>query len=315
MIYRGKDYADLLHLHLEKFQQGDDTCGIKIGVPSIDTYLESIKKGDLGFILGRPGAMKSSLLLTMTMNASNIYLANKKIFAPPVYVTKETSVEDLSLKILSNYSGIDTRIIRDRKVVNWDNLHQSVDEMVKEIPIVFIGHSLYDDVQRKHLDYDTIENEIKDVHDEFGKPSVLICADYLQRFNLKGKDDQSAMYSLMIDRSKDFALEEHTAWLWGCQAGRQVDERPFPIPLSGDGQWTSNIEQSADWMVSGMRPCKIPGWKVGEVVPKSKDNIIITKELFCLMVLKQKNGDAGNVFWTSFDPRIIEIAERKIDIH
>ena len=309
MIYKSDKYADFLHLHIENLERGE-AGGIKIGIPRVDEYLEPLKKGDLGFILGRPGGMKTALLLTLTMNAVEIYKYDPKHYAPPIYVTKETAIEDLSLKVLSHYCGIDTRLIRDRKIPDWNYLHKNIDDMIEDMPIVYIGHSLYDDVKQKHLDYNTVESEIREVHDDYGNSSILIAADYLQRFYLPGYTDQSNMLSVIVDKSKDFANEEKTTWVWGCQAGRQVDERAFPIPLSGDGQWTSNIEQSGDWIVSGMRPCKVAGWKVGNVVPKSQDNIIITKELYALMVLKQRNGDTNEMFWLSFDPRIIQISDR-----
>lgn len=310
MIYRPKDYRNLLHLHLERFEAGDVIGGVPVGVPSVDDYLESLKKGDLGFVLGRPGMLKTGILITLTLNATFVYLNHQDLFCPPIYVTKETTVEDLALKLLSNYSGIDTRVIRTNKVVDWGALHKDVDKMTKELPIIFIGHSIYDESKRKHLDYKLAENEIKQIHDEYGLSSILVAADYLQRFNMNNSEDPRMMYSKMIDMSKEFAMEEKTTWVWGCQAKRDVDARKFPVPQLGDGMDTSNIEHSGDWIVSGMRPIRVEGWNEGDVVPYSKENIIITKDLYYLAVLKQKNGDSGQGFWCSFDPRITSIADR-----
>jgi hypothetical protein len=96
----------------------------------------------------------------------------------------------------------------------------------------------------------------------------------------------------------------------GVQARREVDDRDdpsknkLPIPELDDGQWTSNVEQSSDRLLSLVRPIKYrkENEMFGKMQVKGTRQILIT-------VLKQKLGKDNWSKWAYFDPEYNKLDE------
>lgn len=289
-----------------------DLSNIKIKKDIVDDYYGFVIDGDHLFLLEDfTVTHNTAFMLSMMFNAGNLYNQDSSTFAPPIYITRETAIEELILRMLANYAGINIKEMKDNSpYIDWNYLHESLDEMIDKYPIIFIGHSMYGDDDRRSLTPQLAIESVKKVHDHFGYPSILVGIDYLQRFTWE--DGMAARDSAMkmVDAFKDMALIEKTAVLLGSQAKREVSSRPFPCPTETDGLETSNIEHTADWMLGLMRPAK--HWAVGDIVPKSKENIIVTNDLFFINILKQRSGETNIGAWCSFDMRIFQLSDLEL---
>lgn len=312
MIYGPKKYRENMHKHIDRIASGEIAKGsVPIGIKKIDDLLVPIAPTDLGVVLAQPGNGKSAFMLSMTFNAGALYNASKDEYSPPIYITRETAIEELSLRMLANYAGISIKEIKDSSpYIDWTKVHDDLDSMIDEFPVIFVGHSMYSDDDRRILSPSMAIDAVKSIHDNTGKPSVLVSVDYLQRFNHETIRDRREAMTRIVDDFKDMALQEHVPVLLGSQAKREVSERTFPIPLQTDGVETSNIEHTSDWMVSLMRPAK--HWQVGSVIPKSSNNTIVTHDLFFINILKQRSGETNVGEYCSFDMRIFQLSDLEL---
>lgn len=311
MIYNKQSYAPFLHQHINKIASGEMAKGsIPIGIKKIDDILLPIAPTDLGIVLANSGHGKSAFMLSMVMNASGLYHQAKDEYAPPIYITRETAIEELLLRMLANFSGTNIKEIKDNApYIDWKVMHDLADQMMEQYPVIFVGHSIYAKDSRKKLNAQKAIESVQRIHDKLGKKSILATADYLQRFDW-GLPSVRENMMRVVEEFKDLAAEEKIPLLLGCQAKREVRERTFPVPLENDGMETSNIEQTADWMVSLMRPIKY--WKNGTIIPKSENNTIVTPDLFFINILKQRSGDTHLGEYCSFDMRIFTLSDLEL---
>ena len=288
--------------------------GITVEKDTIDEYFGFQIDGDHLYLLEDCTVTHNSVCLAyMCRRASEVFLQHKKEYAPPIFITKEMAIEDLMLRNLSNYVALDSRIIRKGKSRNdWNMLHESVDEMVTSFPTIYIGHSLYSSNKRKNITLEFIEDSIAKIADEYSAPPIFVALDYLQRVSTKTIMDRRLMMSEIVERGKDWALEYNTAVLFGSQASREVDSLPFPVPTATSGKETGSIEETADWIVSVMRPAKY--WKVGDIIPHTKPERVVTPDLYFLNILKQRNNEANMGVWLSMDARISELSDLEFDL-
>lgn len=303
-IYSKKLYKDNFHTHLNRIESGEISRGsIPIGIKKVDDVLVPLAPTDLGIILANQGHAKTSMMMHMTMQACAAYKLDTSSYSPPIFVTKETAVEEILLRILSNYATVNIQDIKmNKSYINWQDMHQYADKMMDEYPIIFIGHSLYGSDTRKVLSAQKVIEDIDRIHQKLGTASSLISIDYLQRFDWENESDRRMSLFKCVDGFKDMALELKCPVLLGCQARREVADKPYPVPGVRDALETSNIEHTADWMIGQMRPSMY--WEIGSVIPKSKNNVIVTPDLFYINILKQRSGEVNVGTYCSFDARI-----------
>ena len=116
-----------------------------------------------------------------------------------------------------------------------------------------------------------------------GRQPALIFYDYLQRIPGSPGKDRSLAVSENLETIKDLALRYKVPSVVGVQAKREVDTYTgLKIPAIGDGQWSSNVEQTSD---------------------KAFGFYLEGKKLY-VRVLKQKWGPAGRTFTLDLDPAL-----------
>jgi hypothetical protein len=93
----------------------------------------------------------------------------------------------------------------------------------------------------------------------------------------------------------------------GVQAKREVDERKIQIPEMADAQWTSNIEQSSDRVISLVRPRRYAqeGAKFGSLTVQGHNQLLVT-------ILKQKLGEGNFYKCLSFNPMYNRLDEAEL---
>lgn len=314
VIYNDEAKDNLLK-YLDRLQD-EKYVGLSTGLENLDKFLMPLTPSDMMVILARPSQGKSSLMMYYAMRSAQLAVLSRGTqteFAPPIYITAETPVEELSIKILSNYSRIDSRIIRTGKELNdWERLTKDAEEMSEKIPITYVGHSLITP-RRGLITIDYIEQAVYEAVGKYGCPPRAIFVDYLQRIATPGLSDRRVGLSEVVERLKDLHMAVRAPLIFGSQAKREVDDKAFPVPDIGDGKETGSIEETADVVVSTMRPVKY--WKRGQVIPHTNPELFCTDNLFFINVLKQRNGDSDMGFWVNFEPKYTEFTDLEtIDI-
>lgn len=301
--------SDYLIKYLEQLSDPDNH-GLDMGIKNIDDYLTPLTPADMMVILARPSHAKTAMLTHYAMRASHMALASrnsKKKYAPPVYITAETPVEELSIKTLSNYINMDSRQIRrGTKSNDWELLKNGAADLETRMPIVYIGHSVINP-RRGLITIDYIQNAVYQVTEKFGCPPRVILVDYIQRIATPGISDRRLGLSEVVESLKDLHMSVGSPLIFGSQARREVDDRAFPIPESSDGKETGSIEETADIVISTMRPIKY--WDKGKEIPATNPVKICHDNLFFIKVLKQRNGESNNGFWINLDPKVTELSE------
>lgn len=290
--------------------------GIEIGIPDLDAFLTPITPSDMMGIIARPSHAKTSLLAHYAMRASQLALLSRntdKKYAPPVYITAETPTEELSIKTLSNYVNIDSRQIRRGAATNdWEMLKTGAQNLEMDMPIIYVGHSIIHP-RRGLIDIRYIENAVYEITEKYKCPPRVILVDYIQRIATPGISDRRLGLSEVVERLKDLHMSVGSPLIFGSQARREVDDRAFPVPETYDGKETGSIEETADVIISTMRPIKY--WQKGQPIPGTSPERLSEENLFFIKVLKQRNGDSNMGFWTSLDPKITQLSElEKVDI-
>jgi replicative DNA helicase len=312
MIYKPLDYIDNIHLHLERLAD-ENISGISIGIETIDKYLDPLQKADLAIMLARPSMGKSVIAAHYARRGAIVYKNDQSSYAPPIFVSAEMPIEEIAIRCLSTYTGLDSRIIRTGKSNNdWKFLHTKADSMIEDYPIIYVGASIYTkNEQKRRLSINFVQECIDKICNEYGNSPSIVMIDYLQRLSMDGgSQDRRALISEIVEQTKDMALLYQIPILLCSQAGRSVDEKPFPVPDLQSGKETGNIEESADVVLGGFRPSRV--FKIGQVIPKTEHNIICEEDLYFMSILKQRNGICGGA-WIKMDARISELSDYETD--
>jgi len=239
-------------------------AGILTGIPPVDKVLNKHRPGELRVILGFTSNYKSGLMSFISrFNAKKLTeeQSNKVI----ITVTWEQSIEEQGILDMSQISRIDiTRMVRgELSDGEWVQLKAAAIQRGK-LPWWLIGHSSESNERRPRLTMTEVASAMAYMVDVQGIEPALISLDYLQRIRREGGAEPRMQFMEIVDRAKDMALAFHCPVMLGSQAKRDVKERKWRLPQADDGQETSNLEQSADSLLSVWMPKNDyppPAWK------------------------------------------------------
>ena len=279
--------------------------GIVTGIPLLDDDLLPLRGGELIPVIGRPSNYKSGIKQLIARNATKQIGENEII----IYVTWEQSIEEHGMIELASASRIDAS-----KMARGDLTKDEWAIMMKAAvrrgitPLWLIGHSSQANKRRPRLSMTDLAAALEYIVDVAKKTPRLICLDYLQRIRAEGQSkDRRVNVMDIVDRAKDMALAFNVPVLLGTQAGRQVDERKWKLPGMNHSQETSNLEQSADKMLSVWMPKTSE--LLGDTVGKNPE-MEVTEDLLYLAIIKQKFGVAPRVYALRVLPEINKIERR-----
>jgi len=302
-VFTSREVSKLTVQEIER-RRDNPRAGIDTGIPLLDDDLNPLRPGQLVCILGRPSNYKSGVMQVIARNATQQIEADEII----LYVTWEQSVEEHGLIELAATSRIDaSKMARgELSETEWKELMKAA---VKRglTPLWLVGHSSQAGKRRPRLSMTDLGAALEYIVDEMEVKPRLILLDYLQRIRPDNGGSQREKMMGIVDRAKDMALAFNVPVILGTQAGRQVDERKWKLPMMADGQETSNLEQSADVMLSVWMPktSEMLGDTVG-VNPQLE----VTEDLLYLSLLKQKFGIAPRTYALKVEPAINEITRR-----
>lgn len=304
----------------DRFEHKDDV-GIPFGLPSIDAIMNPMLPGQLGIWLGRPGHGKTANLMRWARHRARWLQMNGMSNRVVVYATYEQPIEELSAFHVASEIGLSVSDMargniteNDMEVIRMEGLKRS------GLPLWFIGHSIERRKTRPRLDVETLDLALQAIEEwqEPGQKGItidMVFVDYLQRIPFLGRAESKTIGTgEVLNAIKDMTLRYAAPVMVGVQAKREVDSYTVPVPTMADGQWTSEIEQTGDLVMSSVRPIKYvskEGEPFGSIVVKGRNQMAIS-------VLKQKMGDSNVSRWVEFDPaynRLDEMEETVYDLN
>lgn len=313
LIITPEKTRDLSHKHIDSLASGKKAFGAVSGVKGIDHLVNPLQAGRLMTIMGRPGNGKTSLMAHYVRQAArrfSTYDNDNSPYAPPIFVSAEMSVEEIAVREISHVIPIDSLAIERREYQQWDVVHEAIDRIYEQSPVVYIAHSIQDITKRPRLSVEVIAMAIQEIIDHYGKSPEIIAVDYAQRLKLdKVTRDRRLEVSEITETIKDFALAFNTAIILGSQVGRHVDAKQPPVPELADAKETANLEETSDVILSVMRPSKY--YKEGAQIPGT--TLTCIDNLFYIYVVKQRQGISGKGVWAWFDMSISRLTDLEIE--
>lgn len=280
--------------------------GIKTGIPSLDQYLNPHRPGELRVILGYTSNYKSGLMNYIARNAARRLMNDESEGRAIITVTWEQSIEEQGIVDISQLARLDvTKLMRgELSESDWSNLRKATVER-GGIPWWLVGHSSETQARRPRLGLNDLAKAIEYILDVQKITPELIVLDYLQRIRRENNDEARLQFMEMVDRCKDMALAYHVPVMLGSQAKRAVKERAWRLPQSDDGQETSNLEQSADSLLSVWMPKQ--DYPDGQTIEWGDTKLIVNQNLLIVGILKQRFGVAPKLIPLHVHPEINEI--------
>jgi hypothetical protein len=95
----------------------------------------------------------------------------------------------------------------------------------------------------------------------------------------------------------------------GVQASREVEALDMPIPEMHHAQWTSNIEQSSDRVMSLVRPRRYRA--EGQIFGITK---VVGQSQLLIRTLKQKLGEANFDEWVNVNPLYNKLDDDEMEV-
>jgi replicative DNA helicase len=302
--------------YLEERRRNKDT-GIPIGLASLDEDFLPLLPGEVVSVIGRPGNGKTGFMMRWARWRAEQLRQKGETNRVVVYATWEQHVEDLHAFHVAAEAHLNvTDMARGRlNDQDWERVIEVGARRV-ELPLWFMGHSAERRKRRPHMTVDNVALAL-DAIEKWNEDKTqidMVFIDYLQRirFNAEKVESKTIAISEIFDRLKDGALAFGCPFVVGVQATRDVDSRAEPIPQMEDGQWTSNIEQTSDRVLSVVRPRRYrdEGETFGSVIVRGHCQMLVC-------ILKQKMGIDNRAHWVYFDPaynRLDELEIRQLEI-
>ena len=245
-------------------------------------------------VIGRPRHGKTQLMMnTALTHAADLERAGSVNHAT-VVASWEQSVEDMVSYGLARQTGLSLDQIATGEVSDKEM------ELVENYPVVRAGEQLFfigfsDTIQarRPPMTMDVVTQALEMIRDWNGEKNSfvldLIVLDYLQRIPYDFRAESKTVgISRNVDAIKDITLQFACGVIVGSQAKQVVETRDDRIPEANDSEYTDNLFQSGDKIVSVMSPSLYyePGQVVGGIT-LSKETL---GQMMFVRVCKQKKG-------------------------
>jgi replicative DNA helicase len=249
------------------YDHRDEITGVLTGYADLDRLLGGMQASDLLLIAGRPGKGKTSLMLSIALNAAK---ARKRV----AVFSLEMSNEQLASRLVAQETGIDSQRLRQGQLKEdeWERFTQAVN-LVSEMGLYL------DDTPA--LSAMSLRAKCRRLHGEV--KLALIIVDYLQLMTADGRHENRVQEVSYISRSlKLLARELNVPVLAAAQLSRAVEQRAGQKPMLSDLRESGSLEMDSDGVMFLHHPDE---W--------NEDSH--KKNLTEIIVAKHRNGPTGAV--------------------
>lgn len=306
-VYNPADVAKLGYDYLEH-RRDHKELAVDFPVQKLASRIYPLMAGEVMSIIARPGHMKTGLMMYWARQRAKAIANIENRVA--IYATWEQSIEELHSFYVAAEQGLSiTKMARgELEDADFEKAMTASSSRLKE-PLFFIGHSVMRRSGREPITVNVLGNALESIQaDGFVIDSVYV--DYLQRIAPENPSEpQVKSYSKIMDDLKNLALGFGVPLAVGVQASREVEDLKEQIPEMHHAQWTSNIEQSSDRVLSLVRPVRhrAQGETFGTRVVSGQNQLLIN-------VLKQKLAEANFAEWINFAPQYNRLNETEASI-
>ena len=271
--------------------------GLNWGLSEVDQYIISAMPGFLYVLVGRPGNGKTTTLLHLSRTFERGALDMKGVI---LYASWEVLVEEFAISRASHLSGVS---LFDLTRSGSDVMDRVESALVQEAlsPLVLFGRT---NAGRGVGHMPTIPDLIEAMRtlQNEGVRVVAVLVDYLQRIPhpYRKSAERREAVAENIQLLKDLAAMFTVPVFVAAQAGREVDQqRGIRHASLRNVQWSSDVEQTADVVVS----VTMPGTYLddGEEISVNGEIFLVQRNMLSFRVLKQRYGPAGRTFLVGVD--------------
>lgn len=306
ILFTPEDIGNLGTEYLKQRRE-NKAMGVPIGLKSLDEIFYPLMMTEIMFVVARPGSGKTSFMMRWARERAAYLRKNNLDDRAVMYITLEQSVEELNAFNVAADERISITQMARGEITDaeWTRcLKAGINR--RFAPLWNIGYSAMREGKQPRLTVESISAALELVKNKYGKTLDIVFVDYLQRLPLAARAESKTVgTSENVDALKDIALNVAKCPLVvGVQARREVDEMNPPIPQMDDGQWTSNIEQTGDRVISLVRPTNYV--QIGEMFGSTR---VDGKNELVVSILKQKLGQANIVRRVYFDPEYNKLDE------
>ncbi len=213
-------------------QHQGEIVGIPTTLKDLDKLLGGMQRSDLLILAGRPGMGKTSLALSIALQAARRWDKRVAVFS------LEMSDEQLVQRLLSAETGIDSQRLRLGHIREneWPTLIQATELLANTS--FFIDDTPAISVME-------LRTKARRLEAEFGLDLIIV--DYLQLMRGNTRSENRQQEISFISRSlKELARELRVPVLALSQLSRAVESRHDKRPMLSDLRESGSIEQDAD---------------------------------------------------------------------
>lgn len=305
IIYSPNEISNLV-LDTIQERKAKPGAGVRLGIPDIDKQMLPLRPGELITITGRPSNYKSGLMSFwarwLAKEIANSEDSENKVV---IYITWEMAIEEIGLYDLAASSGLSAAELAQGRCsdIDFDNLKTAAMKRAMS-PLWLIGHSIERRKKRPRMSMTNVARALIWLEEEMGLKPQIIFLDYLQQIEPERMDNKGEATRRMdifenVHRCKDMAISLACPVVLGVQAARAVDERPWKLPQMGDQMESSNIEHTADKMLSVWYPCRTE--PLDSSIPDAPE-LRVNDHLLIIGLQKQRLGPAGGWWPLYVDP-------------
>jgi len=202
------------------YQHKGETIGVPTGFSQLDKVLGGMQNSDLIIVAARPSMGKTSLMLSIALNAARRYNQRVAIFS------LEMSAEQLVQRLISSETGIDSQRLRIGNLheEEWPTFIQATGALSETM--VFIDDT-------PSISAMQVRTKARRLYAEYGLDLLII--DYLQLMQSDRRSENRVQEISFLSRAlKGLARELNIPVLVASQLSRAVEQRTDKRPMLSD---------------------------------------------------------------------------------